>query len=135
MTPSEIPPDSPASNALSAEDLASSYASLRRLFHAVVLMMLVLSGTVCIFFMREVILARRQIRELSGFVANYERTSLPVMLEFRTKLYEFAKTNPDFMVIFTKYFNPTNAPVTTDSPVTAPDSGDGSPIRLPPEIK
>lgn len=134
MTGPEDPIRTPVGDAGSLEELRQSHHSLWRLFHVLLIVMLVLTGSLSLFLLREVTLIRRQIREATQFVANYEQNSLPVMLEFRNKLYEFAKGHPDFMAIFTKYFNPTNtrtAPGMATPLGLAPSASDPSPVRQP----
>lgn len=127
MTSPDNPEPSREPGAVSLDELAQSHAALRRLFQLQLLLLLLFAVSVAIYFLREVVVARRQIRDLSAYVANYEKTSLPVMLEFRTKLYNFAKENPDFMTIFTKYFNPTNPPSPLGDPAAPPQMDDVPP--------
>lgn len=121
----ETPPEKP--NIPSVEDLYWSQVGMQFWFHVLLVLMIIFVGSISVFLLREVTSSRRQIRELTQFVQNYEKNSLPVMLEFRTKLYEFAKRNPDFMTIFSRYFNLTNAAaasptsLNTNVPRLAPD--------------
>lgn len=131
MTFPENPPETVAPQAeISLDDLRRSYQSLRALFHVVLFSLLVLTGSLFLFFLREVSQIRRQTKELVQFVENYENTSLPAMLEFRTKLQGFAKGHPDFNSILAKYVNPTNAPAGGRSPANA-EADDNSPARMP----
>jgi hypothetical protein len=126
-----VPENSNDDSAPSTTDVAElrrTCQSLWRVIHALLFILLILTGSVCLFFVSQVRVVRQQVRDLSHFVTTYQQASWPVMIEFRTKLFEFAKTHPDFMPIFTKYFTPTNA-----TPGAAPTGAvEASPVRLPP---
>jgi hypothetical protein len=91
-------------------------------------MLVILSGSLFVFFLRETSLARRQIAELSQVVAEYQKTAAPVMEEFRTKLLAYTKTHPDFGPIFSKYFG-TNS--LTAGPNRAQPFGETPAARMP----
>ncbi len=93
---------------VSIEELKQSLRGLRILFNLVLILLLVLAGSLFLFLLREVSQIRRQTRELTQFVDNYNKNSVPAMLDFRAKLQEFAKTNPDFRLILARYVNATN---------------------------
>jgi predicted PurR-regulated permease PerM len=125
MTFPEHPPDTARSTEVSLDELQRSLRTLRAMFNVVLVILLVLTGSLFLFLLREVSQIRRQTRELTQFVDNYEKTSLPAMLEFRNKLQEFAKGHPDFRAILAKYMNPTNTP-----PGRPQEADDGS-ARMP----
>lgn len=104
--------------------------SLRSLFHATLMALVILAGSLAVFLLREVSLVRQQVHELDQFVATYETTTVPMMRDFRSHLIEFAKTNPDFAPILAKYFSPTNF---SDSPkvMPAPEPKEGQAPRMP----
>ncbi|MBM3834441.1 MAG: hypothetical protein FJ403_14460 [Verrucomicrobia bacterium] len=112
MTIPEKPLDPPLRSEASLEELLESYRSLRNLFHIVLVTLLVLTASFFLFLLREVSQIRRQTKELVQFVDNYERNNLPAMLEFKSKLQEFAKAYPDFgNEVLAKYISSTNAAV------------------------
>lgn len=126
---SEIPPGTDNKPIPTLEELYSSHVALQFWFHLLVVLLIIFVGGLSVYLLREVTSARRQIKDLTQFVQNYEKNSLPVMLEFRTKLYDFAKRNPDFMTIFSRYFNPTSAPA-----AAPPSSLDTNIPRLAPSV-
>ena len=112
------------------DELRESLQSLRSLFHVTLITLVILAGSLSVFLLREVSLVRQQVREVNQFVATYETTSVPMMGEFRRKLIEFAKTDPNFAQILGKYFSPTN--FTGASKVSpAPPSNEGFAPRMP----
>ncbi|MBI2950242.1 MAG: hypothetical protein HYY23_21630 [Verrucomicrobia bacterium] len=100
------PHDTPARAVL--DPWQESYRSLRSLLLIVIIGVLILTGSVFVFLLREVSATRHQVKELTQYVAAYEKNSVPVMRQFRDKLIEFVKANPDFAPILSKYVNPTN---------------------------
>ena len=113
------------------EQLLGAYRSLRSLFLAAIGCMLILTGSVFLFLLREVSATRSQVSELTQYVAAYEKNSVPVMRQFRDKLIEFAKSNPDFAPILSKYVNPTNYPAASQSSGVLPASEQTPPVRVP----
>ncbi|MDA1274446.1 MAG: hypothetical protein O2960_10410 [Verrucomicrobia bacterium] len=112
------------------DSLRESVQTLRSLFQATLVALVILAGSLSIFLLREVSLVRQQVRELNQFASTYETTTVPMMRDFRYKLIEFARLNPDFAPILSKYFNPTNF---SDSPkvMPAPEPREGQAPRLP----
>lgn len=99
------------------DELRESFQSLRGLFHITLITLVILSGSLSVFLLREVSLVRQQVRELNQFVATYETTTVPLMRGLRRKLIEFAQSNPDFGPILGRYFSPTNF---SDAPKVSP---------------
>lgn len=89
-------------------ELRESHRSLRALFQIVLVSLLILTGSVFLFLLREVSVTRRQVGELTQYVAAHEKNNVPIMRLFRDRLIEFARTNEDFVPILSKYVNPTN---------------------------
>jgi hypothetical protein len=115
----------------SLEELRQSYRSLSRFLQIVAFLLLVVTGSVSLFLRREVIVARRQVSDLKQFVADYEKNSLPPMLEFRNKLFEFSNSHADFKPIFMRYFSPTNSAGALNPTPSFPGSAESSPVRMP----
>jgi hypothetical protein len=90
------------------EELQQSYQNLRNLLNIVLVMMIILTGSVLIFLLREVSISRRKVQSLTQYVAQYEATRQPLVFKFQRDLQEFAKAYPDFRPILDKYFGPTN---------------------------
>lgn len=129
-SPLHSTPDVPE---LSLESLAAAHRSLRQAFHVSLILLAVLTGSLFVFFLREVSLARRQMSELSQVVLEYERTAAPVMEEFRSKLQIFTQDHPDFAPIYRKYFGGTNVPGgSAVAPGRAQPLSNSTGVRLPP---
>jgi hypothetical protein len=92
----------------SLESLQRAYHSLRTLLDILIVALVILSGSLNIFLLRQVSMVRNEIEERRRFIAEYERNNVPIMNEFVLKLQAFAKTNPDFTPILAKYWRPTN---------------------------
>jgi hypothetical protein len=130
----ERSPVGEVSSNVSFDELQRSFQSLRRMFHVLLVILLVLTGSFSLYLLREVIFVRRQVRELSQFVTNYDKNSKPVMQDFLTKLQAFAKINPDFAPILAKYYNPTN-PIGSIASTNLLQAGEGpSSLRMPPTV-
>ncbi|MBI4662611.1 MAG: hypothetical protein HY735_27680 [Verrucomicrobia bacterium] len=126
---SETQPGASAMPVQGWDPLVQAYRSLRTLLQIVLVSVLILTASVFVFLLREVGEARRQVKELTQFVANYEKNSVPHLRLFRDRLIEFAKHNPDFVPILSKYVHPTNytnaaqvpgSPQTSQVPAPAP---------------
>jgi hypothetical protein len=113
------------------EELWAAHRSLRTSFHITLGLLLVLSGSLSVYFIRELSNARRQTTELTQLVNDYERNFLPLMENFRTKLLDFAQVHPDFAPIYRKYFGTNTAPV-NQSPARAQPLSNTAGPRLPP---
>ena len=100
----------PAASQLSLEALAVDQQALRRALHLTLFLFLILTGSLFIFFLREVSIARRQVSELTQVVVDYEKNAVPAMEDFRAKLQAFSRAHPDFMPIYIKYFGSSNSP-------------------------
>ena len=130
--PSPLAPTPPTPD-LNLEALAQAHESLRTALHVTLVLLLILSASLFVFFLRELSLARRQIGELTQVITEYEKNALPVMEDFRSKLQQFSRTHPDFGPIYTRYFGSSNsAPLTPAGarPQPAPAGPNGA--RLPP---
>jgi hypothetical protein len=101
------------------EALAHAHQSLRSAFHVTLVMMVILAGSLFVFFLREVSIARRQIAELTQVVADYEKNAVPLMEDFRAKLQVFARSHPDFVPIYTRYFGTNPAPAAASLPAAS----------------
>jgi hypothetical protein len=110
------------------ESLAEANRSLRTCLNVTLFVLLVLTGSLFIFFRWELGIARRQIDELTKVVSDYEKNTFPQVESFRTKLQAFAQVHPDFAPIYAKYFGATNLP----SAGGKASLSNASPARLPP---
>lgn len=134
MTAAENPVDPGAHEApapATLEQLHESYRSLRALLLIALVCLLILTGSLFVFLLREVSATRQQVKELTQYVASYEKNSVPVMRQFRDKLIEFAKSNQDFAPILSKYVNPTNYTRLSPAPGPAQSPQSVAPARAP----
>ena len=92
----------PATDSSSAS-LRESYQSLRRQFHAVLALLILLIGSLGIYLYCQVTLVQRQIEEQERLLADYQQNSQPLIQDFLNRMQGFAKTNPEFAQIFSKY--------------------------------
>jgi hypothetical protein len=114
--------------------LKTECAQLRRLLVSALVLMIVVSGTLNLYLLRQVKYARTDLAGLTQPVnqmrAEYEKAR-PVMEQFITRVQEFARTNPDFAPILTKYnLKPAGVPAAAPtSKVTAPAPAPAAPKK------
>jgi hypothetical protein len=97
------------------EELRTEIRGLRLLLNLSLLAGLMIAGALSIFFLREVILVRRQSSDQLRFVAEYEKWREDTQRAFQA----FAKTNADFAPILNKYFSTNAAPAKAGPPGAA----------------
>jgi hypothetical protein len=109
--------------------LQEQYESLRQLVSALLLVLLLVSGTLTIFLGRQWRFSKSEIDLLSpqaGQILTEFNRNLPMMQDFIRKLNEYAKTHPDFAPIVAKYHltevlgKPSTPSATNGSPSAAP---------------
>jgi hypothetical protein len=115
MSEPQVTSDALVESSPDLEALRREYQSLRVLFQAVVVTMIVFTGSLTIFLWRQTSLLRRQVqasRPMVNQLANdYQKIGGPMVKSFLSELHGFSKTNPDFTPILTKYMSsPTNSP-------------------------
>jgi len=132
-SPSQLVP-LPAASEPTLESLAQGQEALRTALHITLVMIIILTGSLFVFFLREVSLARRKVAELTQVVTEYEKNAVPLMEDFRTKLQVFARTHPDFAPVYAKYFgtNSANFGSATGRPQPLNSSTGSTNVRLPP---
>ncbi|HEU5072374.1 MAG TPA: hypothetical protein VFV96_18390 [Verrucomicrobiae bacterium] len=86
-----------------SEDLKETCATLRHQLNSVLILLLVVSATMTIFFLRQVSLARKDIESMRPVITGYQTNTGPAIQEFTRKLQEYAKTHPDVVPILVKY--------------------------------
>jgi hypothetical protein len=93
--------------------------SLRRLFIAGLVAMLIIGGSLNIFFLRQVVFMRKDLAavrpQIQQVLANYQKTEDPQIKNFVNSLIAYGRLHPDFNPILTKYKLTTAAPVPTSS--------------------
>jgi len=85
------------------EDLKQTCAALRYQLNSVLMLLLVVSGTLTIYFFGQSTQARKQRDAFQQTVDDYNQKTLPVLTDFTGKLREYAKTHPDVVPILAKY--------------------------------
>ena len=114
-----------------ANDLQAQYDALHHLVVSILILVIVISGTLNIYLLRQ---WRTASKDLAGIrpqaaqmIAEYQRVSAPLMTDFVKKITDYGRTHPDFAPVLAKYglkpAGPTGAaPATTppQQPVTSP---------------
>lgn len=100
------------------DGLQKELRALRTMLHITLVAVVVVSGSLSVVLLRQVISMRRQVRDMSTVVMNYVKNEAPVLEEFRLKLDEFARRNPDFRPILSKYFQPEVLPAPGQAPAS-----------------
>ena len=86
-----------------SEDLKETCAALRHQLNSALILLLVVSTTMTIFFLRQVTLSNREKAALRSEVMNYQTNAIPALQDFTRKLQDYARTHPDVMPILLKY--------------------------------
>jgi hypothetical protein len=108
-----------------ANDLQAQFDALRHLVVSILILVVVISGTLNIYFLRQ---WRSTSKDLAGIrpqaeqmISEFQKTSGPRMNDFIKKISEYGGAHPDFTPVLAKYglkpATPTNpspaAPATT----------------------
>ena len=88
--------------------------SLRQLVVSMLVLLIVISGTLNVFLLRQARTSRQELEafrpQVNGITAQYEKNVGPAMDEFVRKLAGFGKTHPDFAPIINHYLPGTPGP-------------------------
>jgi hypothetical protein len=91
---------------LDANSLQEQLDSLRQMMTSVLVLLLLVSGTLTIFLVRQWRFVQRDLEALrpqaAPVIAEYNK-GLPAMQDFLTKLAQYGKTHADFAPIAAKY--------------------------------
>ena len=120
MTPTETHVDSAPRPQVTLEVLHQGYQSLRMALNVVLVMLILLTGGLNIFLLKQVKLARRQVMEARTYIANYQQNSEPLIDNFVGQLQAFTKSNPDFAPVLAKYFKLLNPAESSETPLALP---------------
>ena len=108
-------------------DLQAQYDALRQLVVSILILVLVISGTLNIYLLRQWRSSSKDLAAIrpqaAQIIAEYQKVSGPLMTDFIKKITEYGRTHPDFAPILAKYgIKPTNAPpvTPTKTPTAAP---------------
>jgi|SRR6266853_6273243 len=96
------PPSQPA-----AYDLQTQFEGLRQTLNTMLVLLVLVSGTLTIFLVRQWRFAKTDLDMLrpqaAQIISDYNRVSAPAMQEFVRKLADYSKSHPDFAPIAAKY--------------------------------
>jgi len=85
------------------EELQQQVRTLQTFLIATLAVLVLLSGSLNLFVLRQVSMVSKQSEETQKFVTDYETASVPVITEFLNKLTAASKTNADVARLLTKY--------------------------------
>jgi hypothetical protein len=96
---------------------AEEFKQLRTLVHASAISLLILAGTVFIFFYRQAVGVRKNTNEMIRYIVEYENSNASDMIaEVHRRYAEFARVHPDFEPIYRRYFGTNMPPPPRESP-------------------
>ena len=110
-----------------ANDLQAQYDQLRQLIASVLILVIVISGTLGIYLLRQWQSSRKDLiairPQAAQMIAEYQK-SAPLMGDFVKKIADYGRTHPDFAPVLARYglrpASPTNtAPAPLGSPPAA----------------
>ena len=115
-------PSTPAPGNNGNADLQAQIDSLRSLINTLLVLAIVISGTLNIYFLRQYRNAKTDLRAIRpqaiAMWTEYEKKSGPAMDEFVAKITQYGRTHADFAPIMEKY-QLNKAPVTGGAPAAA----------------
>ena len=95
-------PVQPAEN-----DLTAQFEALRHLVFSILVLVLVISGTLNIYLLRQVRYASKDLAAIrpqaAQMIAEYQKVSGPLMNDFIKKVSDYGHTHPDFAPVLAKY--------------------------------
>lgn len=115
----------PGVDSSAPESLEKQFESLRQLFFATLVALLIFSVGFNVFLIRQTTYIRKDLNamrpQVSQLIANYQKTEEPQIKSFVNALVAFGKSHPDFNSILAKYkiVSPTPA-------LSAPATGSSS---------
>lgn len=107
-----------------ATDLQTELESLRHLVVSVLILMIVVSGTLSIYLLRQWRTTTKELTnmrpQVERMVNIYQKDEFPWMQDILKKFTEYGRTHPDYMPILAKYNIKPNAPGATPASATLP---------------
>ncbi len=103
-------------------DLQAQYDDLRHLVVSILILVVVISGTLNIYFLRQWRSTSKDLAAIrpqaTQMITDYQKVTGPMMNDFIKKITEYGRTHPDFTPILVKYgLKPT---ALTNLPPTSP---------------
>jgi hypothetical protein len=103
----EIEHKTVSSPALDTPDLREDIESLRHLIGSVLILLVVVSGTLTIFLLREMKNTSAQLEafrpQATNAIAIYQKQQAPLMVEFAKKIQQYGQTHPDFAPVLARW--------------------------------
>jgi hypothetical protein len=101
-----------------ANDLQAQCDQLRHLLTSVLILVIVISGTLSIYLLRQWQSSRKDLATIrpqaAQMIAEYQKVSGPLMSDFVKKVTDYGRTHPDFDPVLAKYglrpAGPSNTP-------------------------
>ena len=88
-------------------DLQAQYDALRHLVVSILILVVVISGTLNIYFLRQWRSTSKDLAAIrpqaSQMITDYQKVTGPMMNDFIKKITEYGRTHPDFTPILAKY--------------------------------
>lgn len=107
MDPSENPAPAPSVSPAVTDDLQDQVERLRQVLHSLLVLVIVVSGTMTIYLLRQVRYSHAELQALrpqaTNIIGQYQKTVGPATDEFLRKLAVYASKHPDFSPVATKY--------------------------------
>jgi hypothetical protein len=92
---------------LDTPDLAEQVESLRHLIGSILILLVVVSGTLTIFLLREMKNTSGQLDafrpQATNAIAIYQKQQEPAMVEFAKRMQQYGQTHPDFAPVLVKW--------------------------------
>ena len=103
-------------------DLQGQYDQLRHIIASVLILVLVISGTLGIYLLRQWQSSRKDLAAIrpqaAQMIIEYQQKSGPLMSDFVKKIADYGRTHPDFTPVLARYgLMPRGS---TNTPPTAP---------------
>ena len=88
-------------------DLPAEFEALRHLVVSILILMLVVSGTLSIYLLRQWRTTVNELKvirpQVSQMAAIYQKDEFPWMKEILNRLSDYGRTHPDYMPVLAKY--------------------------------
>lgn len=123
MTGPEFSPSSSSastSEGASREALQQQFESLRALFIAALMALLLFSLGVDIYLSRQFWMVRKDLAVTNSFLDDYRKNKEPLLNTFVTRLQDFAQSHPDLTPVLEKYGIKPSAAGQASQPMSTP---------------
>ena len=90
-----------------SNQLAQAVETLRRQFQTTLIILIILSGAINLYLLRQFTTLRKEIAvvepQVKKMASDFERVTRPLMNSFLKQLTDYAQTHPDFRPLLAKY--------------------------------